>query len=415
MVERQNMAAAYRRVMRNKGAAGVDGMPVESLLEHLRMSWREIRALLLRGEYVPSPVREVAIPKAGGGKRTLGIPTCVDRLLQQALKQVLEPIFDGEFSESSYGYRPGRGAHQAVEAARVHVAEGHRWVVDLDIEQFFDRVNHDILMSRVARKINDRRVLGLIRRFLNAGALAGGIETVRREGTPQGSPLSPLLSNILLDDLDKELERRGHRFCRYADDVHIYVRSKAAAGRVLCSMGRFLEKRLRLRINPEKSAASRPWDRSYLGYSMTMHKSGRLKVAAESVRRFKEKVREVFRVGRGRSVVWIIKTLGRLLRGWAGYFRLSEVKGVFDDLDSWIRRKLRCVLWRQWKRVYTRQRNLRKRGLSEERSWQGARNGRGPWWNAGSSHMNQAYPAQYFTRLGLLSLQEERRRLQSIR
>ena len=413
VVEQQNMTMAYRRVMGNKGSAGVDGMPVESLLSYLRESWNGIKEQLLKGEYVPSAVREVEIPKRGGGRRKLGIPTCVDRLIQQALSQVLQPIFDGGFSASSYGYRPGRTAHQAVEAARGYVSAGYRWVVDLDIEEFFDRVNHDILMSRIARKVQDRRVLQLLRRYLRAGAMVGGIETVRREGTPQGSPLSPLLSNILLDDLDKELERRGHWFCRYADDVNIYVRSKAAAERVLSSTGRFLWENLRLRINPTKSGASRPWQRKFLGYSMTMHKAPRLKVAAASVRRFKEKVREVFRRGRGRSLGGLIAELEPFLRGWIGYFRLAEVKGIFDELDGWIRRKLRGILWRQWKRSHTRARNLMKRGLSEERSWRSATNGRGPWWNAGASHMNAAFPSGYFARCGLLSLQQTRHRLVS--
>ena len=405
VVERGNMKAAYSRVVGNKGSAGVDGMSVESLKPYLRDHWPRIKEELLAGRYVPHPVLRVEIPKSGGeGMRQLGIPTVLDRLIQQALHQVLQPVFDGDFSESSYGFRPGRNAHQAVLQVRSYVAEGRRWVVDIDLEKFFDRVNHDMLMARVARKVEDKRVLGLIRRYLQAGIMDGGIEYPRTEGTPQGGPLSPLLSNILLDDLDKELERRGHAFCRYADDVNIYVRTKRSGERVLASITRFLERRLKLKVNHDKSAVARPWQRKFLGFSMTFHRQPRLKVAPASIKRLKSKLRDLFRRCLGRSMSWVIGELKPILRGWVNYFRLAEVKGVFEALDGWIRRKLRCIIWRQWKRTYTRARNLMKRGLEKSRALKSAMNGRGPWWNSGASHMNEAFPKRYFDACGLVSL-----------
>ena len=413
VVERGNMTAALRRVERNKGSAGVDDMPVDALRSYLREHWSHIKEELLSGTYLPSPVLKVEIPKPGGkGMRQLGIPTVLDRLIQQALHHVLQPIFDLDFSDFSYGFRPGRSAHQAVLQAREYVASGRRWVVDMDLEKFFDRVNHDVLMARVARKVKDKRVLGLIRRYLQAGIMVGGVVSPRSEGTPQGGPLSPLLSNILLDELDKELERRGHSFCRYADDCNIYVHTKRSGERVLSSVTRYLAKRLRLKVNAEKSAVDRPWKRKFLGFSMTFHKQPRLKVAPVSVERLKCRLRQEFRRGRGRNLGRFIESLTPLLRGWVNYFRLAEVKGVFQELDGWIRRKLRCILWRQWKRVYTRFKNLKKRGLQEERVWRSVTNGRGPWWNSGASHMNEAFPKRFFDALGLVSLLDQLRRLQ---
>jgi RNA-directed DNA polymerase len=404
VVERGNMTAAYRKVKANKGASGVDGMEVEELLPHLREHWPRIKKELLDGKYKPNPVRSVEIPKPDGGMRKLGIPTVVDRLIGQAMHQVLEPVFDPGFSESSYGFRRGRSAHQAVEKAWGYAAEGYRWVVDIDLEKFFDRVNHDILMARIARRIKDKRVLRLIRRCLTAGVLTDGLETVRTEGTPQGSPLSPLLSNILLDELDKELERRGHRFCRYADDCNIYVKSKRAGDRVMTSITGYLERKLKLKVNGMKSTVDRPWKRTFLGYSMTCEQTPRLTVSAGSVRRLKSKLRMIFSRGRGRSVATVIGELNRVLRGWAHYFKLAEVRRIFEELDGWIRRKLRGILWRQWKRPYTRAKNLMKRGLAESRAWQSATNGRGPWWNSGASHMNEAIRKSYFDNLGLVAL-----------
>jgi RNA-directed DNA polymerase len=405
VVESKNLIKAYRKVVRNSGAAGVDEMTVEELKPYLQTEWPKIKEALLADEYKPQPVRRVEIPKPGGkGIRLLGIPTVVDRLIQQAMLQVLDPIFDPGFSESSFGFRVGRSAHQAVLKAREYVASGKRWVVDLDLEKFFDRVNHDVLMSRVARKIKDKRVLHLLRRYLQAGIMDGGLVEPSRKGTPQGGPLSPLLSNILLDELDKELERRGHAFCRYADDCNIYVASQRAGERVKESITQFLAKRLKLKVNEEKSAIDRPWRRKFLGYSMTADKEPRLKVAPESEARMRLKLKEIFRRARGGSVGRTIEELKRLLIGWSNYFKLSEVKAAFERLDQWIRRRLRCILWRQWKRTYTRAKNLMKRGLCEVDAWKSATNGRGPWWNAGASHMNLAFPKKYFDRLGLVSL-----------
>jgi RNA-directed DNA polymerase len=413
VVRRGNMMAAYGRVVRNGGSAGVDGVRVEELLEYSRAHWARIREELLDGRYQPQPVLRVEIDKPDGkGKRLLGIPTVMDRMIQQALLQVLQPIFDPTFSERSYGFRPGRSAHDGLAQAQADMAEGYRWVVDLDLEKFFDRVNHDVLMVRVAHRVKDKRVLRLIGRYLRAGVMEGGAVSPRTEGTPQGGPLSPLLSNILLDELDKELESRGHRFVRYADDSNVYVRSKAAGERVMASLESFLWKRLRLKVNREKSAVARPWERVFLGYSVTTNRVPKLKVARRSVKRLKAKLREVFRRGRGRSLDTVIKELTLILRGWGAYFRMSEVKGVFEELDAWTRRKLRCIKWRQWKRPRTRFKKLRGLGLDEDRAAVSAYNGRGSWWNAGASHMNQAFPTSFFRRLGLVSLLEEHRRLQ---
>ena len=413
VVERSNLFSAYDRVVQNAGAPGVDRLTVSEFKPWLQQHWVRVRQDLLTGVYQPEAVRKVEIPKPQGGARTLGIPTVLDRLIQQALNQVLQPLFDPEFSSSSYGFRPGRNAHQAVEAARGYVAEGKRWVVDLDLEKFFDRVNHDVPMARVARKVKDERVLKLIRRYLEAGLMEGGITSMRTEGTPQGGPLSPLLSNILLDDLDRLLEGRGLSFCRYADDCNIYVGSKRAGERVMQEVTAFLERRLKLQVNVSKSAVARPWQRKFLGYSMTWHKKPRLKIAEASRKRLAEKLRKTMREARGKSLKQTIERLNPVLRGWIAYFRLTEVKGVLEDLDGWIRRKLRTVLWRQWKRVYARAKNLMRAGLGEVQAWRSATNGRGPWWNGGASHMNAAYPKSRFDRMGLVSLLETRQRLTS--
>jgi RNA-directed DNA polymerase len=411
ILSRENMMAALRRVMANKGAPGVDGLPVGQLRAHLVEHWPRIKEDLLAGRYRPAPVRGVEIPKPGGGVRLLGIPTVVDRLIQQAMHQVLMPLVDPDFSDSSYGFRPGRSAQQAVLAARSHMAAGRRWVVDLDLEKFFDRVNHDVLMARVARRVADKRVLRLIRRYLQAGLMMGGLVTARSEGTPQGGPLSPLLSNILLDDLDRELARRGHAFCRYADDCNIYVRSRRAGERLMASLTRFLAGRLRLTVNLAKSAVDRPWNRTFLGYTVTAHQEPRLRVAPKSVIRLRHKLRDVFRKGRGCSLARTVETLTPILRGWINYFRLTQVKGPFEDLDGWLRRKMRCLLWRQWKRPRTRAQHLMRRGLDAARAWASAHNGRGPWWNAGASHMNDAFRKSFFDHLALPSLLATHRRL----
>jgi RNA-directed DNA polymerase len=408
MLERGNMLKALKAVEANQGAAGIDGMEVKRLRQHLREHWAEIKEQLLNGSYEPRPVRRVDIPKPGGkGTRMLGIPTVSDRLIQQAIHQILTPLWEPGFSEHSYGFRPGRSAAQAIKAAQNHVNSGRRWVVDLDLEKFFDRVNHDVLMARVARQVKDQRMQKLIRRYLESGIMQGGLIEPRSEGTPQGGPLSPLLSNILLDDLDQELEKRGHRFCRYADDCNVYVRSQRAGQRVMASLTKFLGDKLKLTVNLAKSAVDRPWKRKFLGFSLTAEKTSRVRVAPQSVERIREKLRQKFREGRGRNLRTFLEGLKPLLRGWAGYFSVADTRQVFEDLDQWIRRKLRCMEWRKWKRPRTRHKRLIAMGLDRERARLSAFNGHGPWWNSGSSHMNAALPTSYFRKLGLISLIDE--------
>ncbi|MEE1700414.1 group II intron reverse transcriptase/maturase [Pseudomonas aeruginosa] len=406
-----NLKRAYQRVVSNKGAPGADGMTVADLAGYVKQYWPILKVRLLAGEYHPQAVRAVEIPKPQGGMRQLGIPSVVDRLIQQALLQQLTPIFDPLFSDYSYGFRPGRSAHQAVEMARTHVAAGHRRCVELDLEKFFDRVNHDILMFCVERHVEDKQVLRLIRRYLEAGVMSGGVVSHRQEGAPQGGPLSPLLSNILLDELDRELERRGHRFVRYADDANIYVRSPRAGERVLASVERFLNHRLKLRLNRDKSRVAGSWKCDYLGYGMSWHSQPRLRVATMSLRRVRDRLRELLRGVRGHKMANVIERVNPVLRGWAGYFKLSQSKRPLEELDGWVRHKLRCVIWRQWKQPSTRARNLMRLGLSEERACKSAFNGRGPWWNSGAPHMNQALPKKLWDRLGLVSILDTINRL----
>ena len=407
MLERGNILSALEAVERNGGAAGMDGMQAEQLRPYLRERWAAIKEQLLNGTYRPRPVLRVDIPKPGGGTRMLGIPTVLDRFIQQAILQILSPLWEPRFSPHSYGFRPGRSAAQAIKAAQEYVRGGKRWVVDMDLEKFFDRVNHDVLMARVARVVKEQRMLRLIRRYLESGILAGGLVEPRTEGTPQGGPLSPLLSNILLDDLDKELEKRGHCFARYADDCNLYVGSQRAGERVMDSITRFLRDKLKLKVNPLKSAVDRPWKRKFLGFTLTHEKKSRVQVSPLSVERLKGKLREKFRKGRGRNLRTFIESLKPQLRGWANYFSVAETRQVFEDLDQWIRRKLRCMEWRKWKRGRTRCKRLITLGLERERARASAFNGRGPWWNAGASHMNAALPTSYFRKLGLILLVEE--------
>lgn len=415
VIAKENLAKALKRVESNKGAAGIDNRDVTVLRLYLKEQWPQIKAELLGGTFKPSPVKRVEIPKPGGGARKLGIPTVLDRFIQQALHQILSPVFESEFSDQSFGFRPKRSAHDAVKSAQKHAASGNRVVIDLDLDSFFDRVNHDILMSRVARKVKDKRILILIRSFLQSGVMAEGVKIATESGTPQGGPLSPLLSNILLNDFDKELERRGHKFCRYADDVNIYVKSKRAGERVLSSVTGYLERVLKLRVNKTKSAVARPWERKFLGYSMTWHKKPRLKVASQSVDRLGMKLRVLFRKGRGRNIGRFIKEdLNPLLRGWANYFHLTEVKSVLEELDMRIRHHLRCMLWRQWKKPSTRFKRLVSLGISAERARNSAYNGRGPWWNSGASHMNDALRRKYFDKLGLISLLDQVRQVNAL-
>ena len=413
VIARENMKLAYQRVVENKGAAGVDNLTVSEFKPWLKQHWPSVKRALIAGSYLPRAVRRVDIAKPNGGVRTLGIPTVVDRLIQQAIAQVLSPQVEPGFSESSYGFRPKRSAGQAVQQAQQYIQGGKRWVVDMDLEKFFDRVDHDILMSKLSREIQDERLLKLIRRYLEADMVTGEGVTKRERGMPQGGPLSPLLSNIVLDELDKELERRGHSFCRYADDCNIYVGSRKAGEHLLKEISEFLERKLKLQVNEQKSAVARPWERKFLGYSVTAHKATKLRIAPVSVERLKDKIRSLTTGHRTKSVKATIEELTPVLRGWISYFRLTEVKGVLEELDGWIRRKLRCLLWRQWKRPFTRARMLMKAGLDEVRAWRSACNQRGPWWNAGASHMNQAYKKRWFEALGLVSLLELHRQFQS--
>ena len=405
VVARGNMLAAMKRVEQNGGAPGVDGIPTERLRDQCQAEWVRIREQLLAGTYKPQPVRRVEIPKPGGGVRLLGIPTVMDRLIQQALLQVLTPLFDPAFSPSSFGFRPGRRGHDAVRQAQRYVEEGYAWVVDLDLEKFFDRVNHDVLMARVARRIRDKRVLRLIRQYLKAGVLLNGVVVTTEEGTPQGGPLSPLLANILLDDLDKELERRGHKFARYADDCNIYVRSKRAGERVMAGVRHFLQERLRLRVNEAKSAVDRPWRRKFLGFSFYKQKQVHIRLAHKSAERVKDKLRELTRRNRSQNLQQRIQRVNAYLRGWVGYYALSETPGVFRDLEGWLMRRLRACVWKQWKRPRTRLRELRALGLPEWVAREYANTRKGAWRMAGGP-MNRALGSAYWRAQGLLSLTE---------
>jgi RNA-directed DNA polymerase len=404
VVARSNMQRAYQQVMRNHGAPGVDGMRTEDLKSWLVAHWRSVKQALLDGCYMPQSVRKVDIPKPNGGVRTLGVPTVVDRLIQQALHQVMQPIFEPTFSEHSYGFRPNRSAQQAVLRAAQYMREGKRWVVDMDLEKFFDRVNHDVLMSRVRRQVQDEKVLKLIRRYLQAGMMSDGVVEARVEGTPQGGPLSPLLSNILLTDLDRELEKRELAFCRYADDCNIYVNSKRSGQRIMDGIKTFLTKRLKLTVSEAKSAVARPWERKFLGYSVNNRKQTKIRIAPESLKRLKGKVKTLCRQGRGQSIQTTIQRLNPVLRGWMNYFQYSQGLRAIEEMDVWVRHRLRDIIWRQWKRPKTRESRLRALGLDAHRAWKSSVNGRGPWWNAGARHMVSACPPKYFTQLGLVSL-----------
>ena len=401
VLERENLLRALKRVRRTKGSPGVDGMTVDELPDYLRQVWPKLREDLLSGAYAPQPVRRQLIDKPGGGKRELGIPTVLDRFIQQAILQVLQPIFDVTFSEHSHGFRPGRRAHDAVREAQRYVQGGKRWVVDVDVEKFFDRVNHDVLMGRLARRIGDRQLLRLIRRYLVAGVMANGVVVERHEGTPQGGPLSPLLANVLLDEVDKELERRGHAFVRYADDLRVYVGSRKAGERVMRSLVRLFG-RLRLRINPAKSAVDRVWRRPFLGFSFWVARGGtvRVRVSGRSLVRMKDRVRQITSRSGGRSLVQVARELRRYLLGWKGYFRLADTPKVFRGLDEWIRHRLRAIQLKQWKRGRTVFRELRARGMSRLAAAKVAANAR-RWWRNSAMAINIALPNSYFKELGV--------------
>jgi RNA-directed DNA polymerase len=396
-----NVAKAVKRVQRNGGSPGIDGMPVEALPDYLLGHWPVIRDQLLSGTYRPQPVKRVEIPKRGGGVRQLGIPTVVDRVIQQLLLQVLQRRWDRTFSEHSYGFRPGRSAHQAVAKAQKVIAQGYRWVVDIDLEKFFDRVNHDRLMGRVAKRVRDKRVLTVIRAFLNAGVLENGLVSPMQEGTPQGGPLSPLLSNLVLDELDKELERRGHHYVRYADDSNIYVRSERAGQRVMEGLSCFITKKLKLRVNKAKSAVAPVGKRTFLGFSVTGGKEPRRRIAPQALARFKARVRKLTRRTRGVGMEQMVEQVARYLVGWRGYFAYCETPTVLERLDSWIRRRLRCVVWKHWKRGRRRFAELRQRGVGTYLAACSAGSAHGPWRLSHSRALTVALPNAYFDTLGL--------------
>jgi RNA-directed DNA polymerase len=404
VVERENLKQALAQVKRNKGAAGIDGMTVDELPAYLKDNWLTVRAQLLEGTYQPQPVRRVEIPKTSGGTRPLGIPTVLDRLIQQAVMQVLQADWDGTFSEASFGFRPRRSAHQAVERAQTHIASGYAVVVDIDLEKFFDRVNHDILMGLVAKRVADKRILRLIRAFLNAGVMEGGLVSPTEEGTPQGGPLSPLLSNLMLDVLDKELEKRGHRFVRYADDCNIYVRSQKAGERVMAGVEKFLAKRLKLKVNKAKSAVAKPSVRKFLGFSFTTGREPRRRIAPQALARCKAKVRELTRRTCGRSLAQVIKELSSYLIGWRGYFGFCQTPSVLRALDEWIRRRLRAIAWKQWKRGRTRFAELRRCGVGRDLAACTAGSPHGPWRLANSPALSIAMPNRFLSSSGLASL-----------
>jgi RNA-directed DNA polymerase len=401
---RENCKQALKRVKANKGSSGMDGMTVQQLPEYLKQHWPAIREQLLSGTYKPQPVKRVEIPKPDGGVRKLGIPTGLDRFIQQAVMQVLQGRWDRTFSDHSYGFRPGRSAHQAVAQAQQYIAEGYRWCVDLDLEKFFDRVSHDKLIARIATRVSDQRMLKLIRAFLKAGVMENGLVSPVDEGTPQGGPLSPLLSNIVLDEFDRELERRGLRFARYADDCNVYVRSRRAGERVMASITRFITTKLKLKVNEQKSAVARPWERKFLGFSFTWDREPRRRIAPKVVLRFKERVRELTNRTRGISIERMAEELAQYLRGWLGYFGKCETPSVLRSLEEWTRHRLRSVIWKQWKRGTVRFAELRKRGISKDLAACTAGSAHGPWRLANSPALALALPNAYFDSLGIPSL-----------
>jgi RNA-directed DNA polymerase len=403
VLERNNLKSALNRVVKNGGSAGIDGMTVDQLPKYLKEHWPRIKEELLSSRYLAHPVKRVEIPKPEGGVRKLGIPTVLDRFIQQALMQVLQSRWDETFSEQSYGFRPGRSAHQAVAKAQEYIEQGYSWVVDIDLEKFFDRVNHHRLMSRVAERVKDERVLRLIQNFLNSGVMENGLVSPTIEGTPQGGPLSPLLSNLVLDELDGELTRRGLRFVRYADDANIYVKSERAGRRVLESITCYISDTLRLKVNSEKSALDRPWNRNILGFSFAKGRDGlKRKPAAKSITRLKEKIRKLTSRTQGRSVEQVVAKLSTYLTGWRGYYGFSQVSSIFRELDSWIKRRLRCMIWKQWgKRRY---RELKARGVRLYTAWVTTKSGHGPWRISHSPAVQQALNAKFFRELGLPSL-----------
>jgi RNA-directed DNA polymerase len=411
---RENLLTALKRVEANRGAAGIDGMPVNELRSYLKAHWLEIRAELDAGKYRPSPVRRVEIAKPEGGVRLLGIPTVLDRFLQQAVAQALTPLFEARFSPHSYGFRPKRSAHDAVKAAQGYIREGYTWVVDVDMEKFFDRVNHDKLMARVARVVKDKRVLKLIRQYLESGVMVNGVVMESEEGTPQGGPLSPLLSNIMLDDLDKELERRGHKFVRYADDCNLYVKSQRAGERAMENVRRFLEQKLKLKVNEKKSKVDRPEHRKFLGFRLFWRKDEvRVSVASQATKRCRDKLRRLTRRTRSGKLEAVLGEVNAYLRGWVGYFRLADTPSVFEELDEWLRRRLRQLLWKRWKTGRARWRNLIALGARPSSAREAAGSDKGPWRLAACPPVHQALSNAFWRKQGLESTVERYHRLRA--
>ena len=405
ILSRENMLQALKRVEQNKGSHGVDMMPVQNLRQHIVENWLSIKEAILKGTYEPMPVRRVEIPKPDGGVRLLGIPTVTDRLIQQAIAQVLSKVYDPTFSENSYGFRPNRSAHDAVRKAKEYIRDGHRWVVDMDLEKFFDKVNHDRLMSTLAKRIQDKPLLKLIRKYLQSGVMINGVVSSTLEGTPQGGPLSPLLSNIVLDELDKELERRGHKFVRYADDCNIYVKSKRAGLRTMANIQRFIEGKLRLKVNEKKSAVDRPWKRKFLGFSFTFHKEPKVRIAKESLKRMKNKVREITSRKMPYPMEYRIQKLNQYLMGWCGYFALADTKSIFLELDKWIRRRLRMCLWKNWKKPKTKMHNLIQLGVPQWQAYEWGNTRKSYWRISNSPILHRTLGNSYWRNQGLKSLE----------
>ena len=405
VLERNNMLEAMYRVIRNKGSHGIDGMKTDELREHVKRTWTTVKSKLLEGKYNPSPVRRIEIPKPDGGIRLLGIPTVQDRMIQQAIAQVLSEIYEPTFSESSFGFRPNRGAKNAIKQSETYINQGYRWVVDMDLEKFFDKVNHDILMGKLEKKIKDRRLLKLIRKYLESGVLVNGIKVSSEEGTPQGGPLSPLLANIMLDGIDKELEKRGHKFCRYADDCNIYVKSKKAGIRVMDSVTKLIENNLKLKVNKNKSAVDLVTNRKFLGLSFYYRKGKfKIRIHDKSIKRFRDKIRDITNRNRGISIDERILRLNDSTRGWINYFGIADAKRKLKILDSWIRRRLRACLWKQWKKTKTKYKNLIKLGISKSQAYQFANTRKGYWRISKSPILDIALNNGYFKSIGLMSL-----------
>lgn len=404
ILSRENLIRALNRVVRNKGSHGVDGMPVQNLRAHVIEHWDTMKVELLSGTYQPQPVRRVEIPKPDGGVRLLGIPTVMDRFIQQAIAQVLSSIYDPTFSDHSYGFRPNRSAHGAVKKAKGYIAEGNRWVVDIDLEKFFDRVNHDKLMGLLAKRIEDKCLLKLIHKYLKTGIMINGVVTDNEEGTPQGGPLSPLLSNIVLDELDKELEKRGHQFVRYADDCNIYVKTPKAGNRVMRSVTSYIEGKLKLKVNGKKSAVDRPWRRKFLGFSFTKHREPKIRIAKASVNRMKDKIRDITSRKRPYSMEVRIQKLNQYLMGWCGYFALADTPSVFKTLESWIRRRLRMCVWKSWKKPSTKVRKLTGLGIPKGKAHEWGNSRKGYWRISKSPILHRALGNSYWSSQGLKSL-----------